>query len=126
MILGLGTDLVDIRRIAQCYERFGTRFVSRILSPGEQSAFANRMHDPEIYLASRFAAKEAVAKALGQGFRGGLSMRDLIILTNELGQPYVEYEGIALNLIQQKKVTSTHLSISHERHYAMAVVVLGS
>ena len=124
MIIGLGTDLVDIRRIDDCYARFGTRFVSRILSPREQSIFAERMHAPEIYLASRFAAKEAVAKALGQGFRGGLSMRDIIILTNDLGQPYVEYEGYAHTLITQKKITSTHLSISHERHYATAVVVI--
>jgi holo-[acyl-carrier protein] synthase len=124
MIIGLGTDLVDIRRIEACYKRFGTRFVSRILSPHEQAAFNGRSHDAEIFLASRFAAKEAVAKALGQGFRGGLSMRDLIVETNDLGQPLIRYEGFAQTLVTQKSVKNTALSISHERHYAIAVVVI--
>jgi holo-[acyl-carrier protein] synthase len=123
MIIGLGTDLVDIRRIADVYARFGTRFVARILSPSEQSAFALR-RDPEVFLASRFAAKEAIAKALGQGFRGGLSMRDIVIQANDLGQPYVIYEGFALTLVQQKRIKNTSLSISHEKHYATAVAIM--
>ncbi len=123
MIIGLGTDLVDIRRIADCFERFGARFVSRILAPSEQSAFAAR-HDPHVFLASRFAAKEAVAKALGQGFRGGLSMRDLVIQTNDLGQPYIHFEGFAKTLANQKQIKATVLSISHEKHYAIATAIL--
>lgn len=123
MIIGLGTDLVDIRRIADCLDRFGTRFISRILSPTEQSLFTER-HDPAVFLAGRFAAKEAIAKALGQGFRGGLSMRDLVIHTSDLGQPQVRYEGFAQTLISQKQVKATWISISHERHYATAVVIL--
>lgn len=124
MIIGVGTDLVDIERIADCYARFGTRFVSRILSPREQSLFENYRREPEIFLAGRFAAKEALAKALGQGFRNGLSMHDFVILTTPLGQPYVEYEGMALRFIQEKNVTASALSISHEKRYATAVVVL--
>lgn len=125
MVIGLGTDLVDIRRIADVYARFGTRFVRRILSPREQSIFeAHRQHDPALYLAGRFAAKEALAKALGQGFRGGLSMRDFVVLTNEVGQPFVEYEGVALTWIQEKGVRSTLISITHEKMYAMAVCLL--
>jgi holo-[acyl-carrier protein] synthase len=123
MIIGIGTDLVDIRRIAFVYQRFGTRFVSRILSPAEQSIFAMR-HDPEVFLASRFAAKEAIAKAFGQGFRGGLSMRDLVIQTNELGQPVVVFEGYAKTLAAQKKVHGAMISISHEKNYAIAMAIL--
>ena len=79
MIIGIGTDVVDTDRVRQSMDRWGRRFARRVLSSGECAVFADRLENPE-FLARQFAAKEAVAKALGTGMRRGVSFRGIEVL----------------------------------------------
>lgn len=122
-IVGIGTDLVHIPRIEQIYARFGARFADRILHPDERTEF-NQSKQPVSFLAKRFAAKEALAKALGTGIAHGVQFHDFIIRKDARGQPQVTLEGGAKRHAAQHPVTAVHLSISDEREYALAFVVL--
>ncbi len=110
MIRGIGVDICRCSR----FEGKERRFLERIFSPEEISASSG----PE-YLASRFAAKEAFSKALGTGIRG-FSLREITVREDEAGKPYFHLEGRALSV---SSGLSFHLSISHEREYAVAMVV---
>lgn len=123
MILGIGTDIVEIGRIAEALERHGERFARRILGEEELLSFRASAQQAQ-FLAKRFAAKEAVAKAFGTGFRDGLGMRDICVTHNELGRPELSFSGRALELSQQLGVAGSHISLSDERHYAVAFVTL--
>jgi len=92
MIIGVGTDLCDIRRIERTLERFGEQFIRRVYSDFEQ-AKANRRANPASSYAQSFAAKEACAKALGTGFRQGVFWRDLVVRNHPSGQPYMVLTG---------------------------------
>lgn len=126
MIVGIGVDLCDGRRIAQSRERFGKRFLNRIFTPGEQ-AHALAAAQPDLSLAKRFAAKEAVAKALGTGVRGFL-FSDIEVVTGELGKPHVLLHAAAgealRRLVPDGHTAHIHLSLSDEEPYATAYVVI--
>jgi len=92
MIIGVGTDLCDIRRIERTLERFGERFIRRVYADFEQMK-ANRRANPASSYAQSFAAKEACAKALGTGFRQGVFWRDLVVRNHPTGQPYMVLTG---------------------------------
>ncbi|HEX9701735.1 MAG TPA: holo-ACP synthase [Rhodospirillales bacterium] len=92
MIIGVGTDLCDIRRIERALERFGQRFIERLYSEGEQSK-ARRRPSPASSYAQSFAAKEACAKALGTGFRHGVFWRDMVVANHPGGQPFMILSG---------------------------------
>lgn len=131
MIAGLGTDIVDIRRIAAVLERTGTGFVKRIIHPSEHPDFESlhmNCNSPEIirFVASRFAAKEAGAKALGTGFRQGVAFLDIRVFPMDNGKPTLHFFGQSANIAQSLGVTHTHLSLSHEKKYAVATVILES
>ncbi|HBZ49404.1 MAG TPA: holo-ACP synthase [Halieaceae bacterium] len=117
MIIGLGTDLVEIARIDRVYQRHGERFARRILTPTEYLQFTDRQYCVA-YLAKRFAAKEAIVKALGTGFRGLMQWQNIEVLADRLGKP-VAYllNGAAEQLEQQSTISIT---ISDERQYALA------
>ncbi len=122
MIVGIGTDLVEVARIERSLERFGDRFAHKILSSTELQNYrsaASRSH----FLAKRFAAKEAVAKALGTGMRGGVHFRLIEISHDEAGKPIVSLLSGALARAQQLNISNWHLSISDERQHALAFVV---
>lgn len=121
MIKGLGIDLVEIGRIKKIYERWGNRFASHILAADEH---IHMPHNPAYWLAGRFAAKEAAAKALGTGFQNGVHWLDLLILPDKLGKPELHMRGKALSLSMEMGVRHCHLSISHEREMACAVIIL--
>lgn len=123
MIRGVGTDLVRIARIHRALSRFGERFARRILTDSEYREYT-RVETRAHFLAKRFAAKEAAAKALGTGFRRGLALRHIGVSHNPDGQPALCFTGPAANLLELRSVTRTHLSISDEQDYAMAFVVL--
>ncbi|QXO17784.1 holo-ACP synthase [Vibrio ostreae] len=125
MIVGLGTDIAEIARIEQVLARSGTAFAARILTPQELALFAARKQQSR-FLAKRFAAKEAASKALGTGIAGGVSFQDFIISNDELGKPVLSLQGKAAELAAGAGVTALHLSISDERHYAVATVILES
>jgi holo-[acyl-carrier protein] synthase len=121
VIYGIGTDIVRIQRIDKNLQRYGDRFASRILSDDEFEGFqasARKAH----FLAKRFAAKEAAAKALGTGFRGGLSLRDISVTHDELGKPMLDFSPKGREQLKARSIGGTHLSISDEHDYALAFV----
>ncbi len=125
MIGGIGTDLVDLMRVENCYERFGKRFVSRILSDREQQIFTQyKSHRRQIeWLAGRFAAKEAIAKAWGTGIGEALSFVSIEILPDHHGKPLVYLPN---GIVHHAGSSSfqMHLSITHTETQAMAFAVL--
>jgi holo-[acyl-carrier protein] synthase len=123
MIHGIGTDLVYIPRMEQLLLRHGMKFARRILGDVEFAEF-QLTAKPAEFIAKRFAAKEAVAKALGTGFRDGLSLKHITVGHDELGRPTLEFCGVAAALIEQLQINHSHLSLSDERDYALAFVTL--
>lgn len=123
MILGVGTDLIEVARIQAAHQRFGDRFLQRVLRP-EEIAYCLAHADPFPFLAARFAAKEAVAKAFGTGIGRQLRWQDLEVKHRPSGQPYVVLHDQAQHLLQQRQARALHLSLSHTRHHACAVAVL--
>ena len=123
MIVGIGVDLVRVERLAQSLERFGERFAHKILGESEREGF-HASARPAHFLAKRFAAKEAVAKAIGTGFRDGLTLPQIQVENDPLGRPLLSFTGRALELIEERGVTASHLSLSYEEEHAVAYVVL--
>ena len=123
MIVGIGVDLVRVERLANSLERFGERFAHKILGEGEREAFHDSAR-PAHFLAKRFAAKEAVAKAVGTGFRDGLTLPQIQVENDPLGRPMLRFTGRAAELIEERGVTASHLSLSDEEEHAVAYVVL--
>ncbi|MEH6550213.1 MAG: holo-ACP synthase [Pseudomonadales bacterium] len=123
MIKGLGSDIIEISRVEASLLRTDNRLAKRILTPEELERF-NQCPQPHRYFAKRFAAKEAAAKALGTGIGQGVSWQDICIRNNDLGAPQLYFSGGALLHCEALGVETCHLSITDEKHYAMAVVVL--
>lgn len=115
---GLGSDIIEIKRIKKATERLGDRFLNKIFTE-EEKKYAFSHKDPYPHLAARFAAKEAVAKALGVGLRAGLTFLDIEIIKDDLGKPLVKLHHPSFAQKGQ-----LHLSISHCKEMAMAVVIL--
>lgn len=123
MIFGIGTDIVNVARMADSYARLGEKFAQRILADVEYEAFKTNKH-PASFLAKRFAAKEAAAKAFGTGFRQGLSLKHIAVTHDELGRPQLAFYDVADQLKQQFNISEAHLSLSDERDVAVAFVIL--
>ena len=123
MIVGIGTDLVHIPRIQSLLDKHGDKIAERILSEQELAEFTMQLK-PAAFLAKRFAAKEAAAKALGTGFRDGLSLKHIIVKNDKLGKPELHFTQVGQHLRQEKNVGASFLSLSDEQDYAMAYVVL--
>jgi holo-[acyl-carrier protein] synthase len=122
MILGTGIDIVEVGRIRRMIERHGDRFVARVFTP-EEAAYCRGRAAPATHFAARFAAKEAVAKALHMGFAEGVNWRDIEIIRDERGQPGIALKGEADRLARQMGASAWHLSISHCEAHAIACVV---
>ncbi|MCB2293409.1 holo-ACP synthase [Clostridium algoriphilum] len=120
MILGVGTDIVEIRRIKNAIES-NTRFLEKIFTSDELEYLKSRNLRPE-YIAGRFAAKEAVAKALGTGFRG-FEFKDIEIDRTTLGKPIVTLKGKAKLIAKKEGQYKIHLSISHGEDSAVAYAI---
>ena len=123
MIRGIGIDIVKVDRIEQAVERWGYRFLKRIFTAAEIERCQQRAR-PAQCLALRFAAKEAFAKALGLGMRKGLRWRDIEVVHDHLGKPGLLLHNQAQRLLEAMEARRTWLSLSDEREYALAVVVL--
>ena len=127
MIIGLGNDMVDIRRIEQTLERYGTRFVARIFTDVEQKKSDRRAQRAASY-AKRFAAKEACSKALGTGFRRGVFWKDMGVVNEPSGRPTLQLTGGAKE--QLERITPAghtariQLTITDDFPYAQAVVII--
>jgi holo-[acyl-carrier protein] synthase len=127
MIIGLGSDMVDVRRIASTIDRYGNRFLDRIFTPLERAKAERRANRVETY-AKRFAAKEACAKALGTGFRNGVFWRDLGVVNMPSGRPTMRLTGGALKRLQAVTPAGCEaqidLTITDEGPIAQAVVII--
>ncbi len=125
MIIGLGTDIAEIERIEKALNRSGEAFAQRILTQQELETF-NSLKQQGRFLAKRFAAKEAASKALGTGIAHGVSFQDFEISNDDNGKPVLTLSGKALQIAQASAVQNLHITISDERHYAVATVILES
>ena len=127
MIIGLGSDLCDARRIDAVLKRHGERFLNRIFTPTERAKAERRANRVETY-AKRFAAKEACAKALGTGIRRGVFWRDMGVVNMRSGQPSMALTGGALARLQEMTPAGhkavIHLSLTDDHPYAQAFVII--
>ena len=122
MIVGIGTDLIQVGRIRKALSRLGDRFARRILTPEELSIFLKH-YDQAAFLAKRFAAKEALSKALNTGI-GAISWQNVQVYNTSAGAPEIRLHGHAQELFIQRGGQNIFLSLSDERDYALAFVVL--
>jgi len=123
MILGTGIDIIEVTRIAASYEKFGERFVNRILLPDE-IAYCRSHKNPAPFLAARFAAKEAISKAFGTGIGAQLGWQDMEIRRKESGEPYVVLHGKGEQLFATRNAKRLLISLSHTANYAAAMATL--
>ena len=127
MIIGLGNDMVDIRRIEQTLERYGARFVARIFTDIEQKKSDRRAQRAASY-AKRFAAKEACSKALGTGFRRGVFWKDMGVVNEPSGRPTLHLTGGAREQLERitpaGHLARIQLTITDDFPYAQAVVII--
>ena len=130
MILGIGSDICDIRRIEEALERHGERFTLRVFSETERARSERRAHFRAPSYAKRFAAKEACAKALGTGFRHGVFLSDLRVVNLPSGQPTLELHGAALERLRAitppEFAPRIFLSLTDEYPYAYAQVIISA
>jgi holo-[acyl-carrier protein] synthase len=120
MVLATGIDVIEVARIRKAMERWGDRFLRRIFTPTE-IRYCLQKTKPEISFAARFAAKEAVLKALGLGLRGGVGWTDVEIVNLKSGEPMVRPGRLMMDLMDGKKVL---ISLSHVKELAVAVALL--
>ena len=123
MILGTGTDLIDIRRIERALARFGHRFAERVLVDDEYQRFCTH-RKPAHYLAKRFAAKEAFSKAMGTGIHFPVNWHNVSVENGRSGRPMLRFSDSLDRLLQARGVTAAHLSLTDEIGMACAFVVL--
>ncbi len=119
MAQGLGNDIIEIDRMRASIERHGLHFLNRLFSQKEQD-YCYKFQDPAPHFTGKFAAKEAVAKALGVGFGASLSWRDLEILNDDNGKPKVYFNEAAMQRFQNPRIL---ISVSHCTSYAVAVAI---
>ncbi|GLT18177.1 holo-[acyl-carrier-protein] synthase [Vibrio zhanjiangensis] len=124
-IVGIGTDITEIERIEKAFHRSGDSFARRVLTEQELEKFQTLKQQAR-FLAKRFAAKEAASKALGTGIAQGVTFHDFTITNDQYGAPYLSLSGKAFEIALAKQVAHIHLSISDERHYAVATVIYES
>ena len=123
MIFGIGTDIVEYARIESMWTRYGLRFAGRVLSDRESSEY-QASSNASRFLAKRFAAKEAFAKAVGSGLRDPVSLRRISITHDGLGKPVLQFDEVLRTHLAQLGISGHHLSISDERNMIVAFVVL--
>src|SRR4051812_49304061 len=121
-IFGIGTDIIECLRIAQMIERHGELFIGRVFTPDEIHYCQSRKQATQ-HFAGRWAAKEAVLKALGTGWRKGISWRDIEVLNDPLGKPCVSLCGGARDVSEHLKMRDLQVTISHCRSHAMAFAI---
>ena len=123
MILGVGIDIIEVARIKASFEKFGERFVNRILLPDE-IAYCLSHKNPAPFLAARFAAKEAISKAFGTGIGAQLGWQDMEVRRKESGEPYVVLHGKGKDLFAARGAKRLLISLSHTQSHATAVAIL--
>lgn len=123
MILGLGTDMIEISRIQLSIEQFGDRFLHRVFTPGEIAYCQRKKKHAAESFAARFAAKEAGAKALGTGISRGITWKEIEVQREPSGRPTLHLTGRAQQRAQELGITQLSISLTHSRDLALAVVI---
>ena len=123
MILDTGIDIIEVGRIASSYEKFGERFVNRILH-ADEIAYCLSHKNPAPFLAARFAAKEAISKAFGTGIGAALGWQDMEIRRKESGEPFVVLHDKGEKLFASRGAKRLLISLSHTTTYAVATAIL--
>ena len=123
MIVGTGVDIAEVPRIAASIERFGRRFTERVFTPEEVRYCESKANKAERY-AARFAAKEAGMKAIGTGWRHGVTWQDIEVVRVAGGRPTLVFSGVAARFLDKLGATKAHLSLTHTAEFAMAQVIL--
>lgn len=122
MVQGIGVDIIEINRIREIIDRYGERFVSKIFTPVEV-AYCESKKTPFQHYAARFAAKEAVAKALSTGWRGNFKWKDVEVSNDDLGQPCITLYGQLAGFLKNRRI---FLSLSHSDNSVVAFVIIES
>lgn len=123
MIFGIGTDICELARVQQTYDRFGEHFVKRLLMEAERPAF-ERSKWPVRFLAMRFAAKEAAVKAMGTGFAHGMWIRDVGVLSNDWGRPELIWSARGQKVCDELGISGGHVSLSDDAGLIIAFAVV--
>lgn len=123
MIAGIGTDIVEVSRIQASLEKFGDEFAKRLLAKQEWPQYAQSKQSAR-FLAKRFAAKEAFAKAMGTGLRDPVTLQNIAVIHNALGKPMFALANVLQARLDAEQIVQMHLSISDEKNLAVAFVVL--
>ena len=121
MIYGIGIDIVKVKRLEDAYEKWGRKFFEKILTENE-IAYSFKKKNSFPSLAVRFAAKEALIKAVGAEI--SINMKDIEILNDDMGKPSLKVKNNLSEFFREKQIVHSHLSLSHEKEYAVACVVL--
>ena len=123
MILGIGTDIVEVARIRASFEKFGERFVGRILRP-EEISYCLQHKDPAPHLAARFAAKEAISKAFGTGIGSEIGWHDMEVRRKPSGEPVALLHDKGRELFDARSARALHITLSHTLQHATATAIL--
>ena len=123
MIFGIGVDVLEAARIKKVYDKYGEHFVERLLLPGERAQLAKTKRT-ERFLAMRFAAKEAIVKAMGTGFAHGIWIRDIGVVQNKWGKPEVVYSERGEKMRRELGIGDGHVTLTDEAGLIVAVAVL--
>lgn len=122
-LIGIGIDVVEVDRVKSSLDEFGERFLDRLFTAAERE-YCEKQKRPELHLAARFAAKEAIAKAFGTGIGKEIGWLDLEILRRESGEPEVRMLGHGASYAKKRGVTQVMVSLTHAKHYAAANAVI--
>ena len=123
MIFGIGTDILKVSRVARIHERFGQKFAARLLLPEEQRLF-EYSKNPVRFLAMRFAAKEAIVKAMGTGFANGMWVRDAGVMPDRFGRPEVIFSARGRRKCDELGIGDGHLTLTDEAGLVVAVAIM--
>jgi|TARA_Y100000310_G_scaffold311826_1_gene358505 holo-[acyl-carrier protein] synthase len=124
MILGIGTDIVGVARVSRIYEKYGKRFLDKILTPDEKE-YCLSHENPSQYIAARFAAKEATAKCFGHGIGAKMEWKHIELRRRKSGQPYIQFSEHALKTFCNLEC-EVYISVSHTKEYATATAIVES
>jgi len=123
MIYGIGIDVVEPRRVARLLDKYGERFARRVLTPLEWPGYL-RTVKPVLFIANRFASKEAFSKAMGTGFRYPVTLQCISVVQNAAGKPGFSFHPKLEDMVKSRGIVGHHLTISDEQNLACACVVL--